>query len=162
MEANGRKKDDLKMSPEKVRDLVKCAKTLGQFPPQIVYPENSKPLLEENLFGIPYLIWIPEVLEAGGIPTCAFDACECIPSVKEYRQRVVEDVRHKTLLLFVRYKCNGNDFRERGFNTWDRSYLKRCGTDAILRFPYLLTHCHGISKEMYEMVHDGIMSSNGE
>ncbi|KAF1791093.1 hypothetical protein GQ600_7103 [Phytophthora cactorum] len=39
---------------------------------------------------------------------CAEPGCSCTPRLKEYKQRVVEEVDSKCHLLYIKYQCTGN------------------------------------------------------
>jgi hypothetical protein len=76
------------------------------FPPRIQLPEQVfRPRELAALFEMLVDVWVPEVLNPLSKPRCAVDGCSSTPRLREYKARVVEDVAHKTVLLYVKYKC---------------------------------------------------------
>ncbi|EGZ05062.1 hypothetical protein PHYSODRAFT_348643 [Phytophthora sojae] len=79
-----------------------------RFPPVVQYPEKQRdaPLLSA-LCSWPVIVWVPECLQASKKPFCAMPGCSCTPRLKEYKQRVVEEVDTKCHLLYTKYQCTG-------------------------------------------------------
>ncbi|ETI46114.1 hypothetical protein F443_09469 [Phytophthora nicotianae P1569] len=67
-----------------------------QFPPLRSYPEMISGTLPSEWFGFPTLTWAPECLEPNRKPKCVVIGCRCVPKVKQYKQRTVEDVEQRT------------------------------------------------------------------
>ncbi|POM69021.1 Hypothetical protein PHPALM_14739 [Phytophthora palmivora] len=83
---------------------------------------------------------------------------DCMPAVKEYTHRIVEDIEHKTVLYFARYVYTGIS-KGTTFSTIDDDYI--CSTKTtFLDFSYLLTYESGISKDMFHIVGRTIRDSN--
>ncbi|KAE9208533.1 hypothetical protein PF005_g12168 [Phytophthora fragariae] len=100
------------MNSETRKRLIQDAMARKAFPPVIDLPENRRqwekicPL--GDLFDNPVIVWVPECLNAHQKPDCVVDHCTCTPLVKEYLQRVVENVEGKYNLLYVKYQCAGS------------------------------------------------------
>ncbi|ETP31117.1 hypothetical protein F442_19991 [Phytophthora nicotianae P10297] len=72
-------------------------------------------------------------------PFCTISGCTCTPRVKEYKQRVVEEVDTKCHLLYVKYQCTGAN--KIFFSTVSSAYLQR--------------------EEVMELVQEGMLSPHG-
>ncbi|ETO64834.1 hypothetical protein F444_17754 [Phytophthora nicotianae P1976] len=83
-----------KEKPE--RAAVVAAIAQRHYPPALKYPERQKDSLLSTWFAYPTLTWAPECLTPTRKPKCIVQECPCEPKVKEYMQRTVEDVEHKT------------------------------------------------------------------
>jgi hypothetical protein len=131
---------------------------LRQFPPALVYPEMGSGTLLSEWFAYPTLTWAPECREPNRKPKCVVSGCSCVPRVKSYKQRIVEDVEHRTVLYYARYQCTGTS--RKSFSTISDSYLASSKL-LVLNFPYLLTYKTGISSDMFDIVYDGMLSTKG-
>ncbi|KAG6945535.1 hypothetical protein JG687_00017237 [Phytophthora cactorum] len=72
--------------------------------------------------------------------------------VKAYKQRIVEDVEHRTVLYYARYQCAGAS--KKSFSTISDAYLASSKT-LVLNFSYLLTY------KTADVVYDGMLSTKG-
>ncbi|OWZ20207.1 LOW QUALITY PROTEIN: hypothetical protein PHMEG_0005407 [Phytophthora megakarya] len=125
-------------------------------PPVVQYPEAKQGgSLLSVLFKWPVIVCVPGCLHPSRKPFCPMPGCSCTPSLKQYKQRVVEEVDAKFHLLYIKYQCQGeskgcffNDFNARE-------------TQLIIHFPFVLTKKHGISKSLMELVHEGMLSPHG-
>ncbi|ETK94829.1 hypothetical protein L915_02181 [Phytophthora nicotianae] len=129
-----------------------------QFPPLRSYPEMISGTLPSEWFGFPTLTWAPECLEPNRKPKCVVIACRCVPKVKQYKQRTVEDVEQRTVLYYARYQCTGG--AKKSFSTNSDVYLSSSKL-FVLNFPYLLTYKTGISSDMFDILYDGMLSIKG-
>ncbi|ETL82994.1 hypothetical protein L917_16971, partial [Phytophthora nicotianae] len=86
-----------KEKPE--RAAVVAAIAQRHYPPALKYPERKKYTLLSTWFAYPTLTWAPECLTPTRKPKCIVQDCPCEPKVKEYMQRTVEDVEHKTYCI---------------------------------------------------------------
>ncbi|ETI36110.1 hypothetical protein L914_17049 [Phytophthora nicotianae] len=86
-----------KVKPE--RAAVVAAIAQRHYPPALKYPERQKDSLLSTWFAYPTLTWAPECLTPTRKPKCIVQECPCEPKVKEYMQRTVEDVEHKTYCI---------------------------------------------------------------
>ncbi|EGZ11186.1 hypothetical protein PHYSODRAFT_337932 [Phytophthora sojae] len=147
------------LSQQEVRRLTCEAMAARRFPPVVQYPEKQRgaPLLSA-LFSWPVIVWVPECLQASKKPFCAMPSCSCTPRLKEYKQRVVEEVDTKCHLLYTKYQCTGESTG--CFSTVSPAYLQR-EPQLVVHFPYVLTKKYGLSKELMEMVHEGVISPHG-
>ncbi|RLN89871.1 hypothetical protein BBJ28_00020829 [Nothophytophthora sp. Chile5] len=84
--------------------------------------------------------------------------CTCTPRVKEYLQRVVEDVEGKRDLLYVKYQCT--DTERSCYSAISPEYLQS-QVYTIVHFPFITGTNTGYLKVLPEMVHNGIMYPNG-
>ncbi|KAE9271920.1 hypothetical protein PF008_g30233 [Phytophthora fragariae] len=107
-------------------------------------------------FDHPTITWVPEVLSAGRLPVCTTVGCKCTPKVKEYLQRTVHNVEHKTILYYARYRRSTG----RSFSTIDDAYIASSKA-VLLAFPYLLTYQTGISLDLFDLVYDSMLTTKG-
>ncbi|ETO68000.1 hypothetical protein F444_15138, partial [Phytophthora nicotianae P1976] len=75
----------------------------------------------------------------------------------EYVQRTVDIIDCKCELLYIRYECTSSGTN---FTTESPEYLHK-SMETIVHFSFVLSVKRGLSNEMMEMIHDGIMSPNG-
>ncbi|ETM33370.1 hypothetical protein L914_19390 [Phytophthora nicotianae] len=95
-----------RLPQQEVKRLVQEAMATKGFPPVMRYPETVRgDYLLSTLFSWPILVWVPERLQPSMKPFCTISGCTCTPRVKEYKQRVVEEVDTKCHLLYVKYQC---------------------------------------------------------
>jgi hypothetical protein len=146
-----------RLSPDIVRSLLQAGMKKGAWSHSVQLPELKHSHAHSEIFTTPYFLWLPELNRPKKLPYCV--KCKCTLRVKDYKQRVVEDVNHRTNLLYVSYECTGKS--KETFTTISKRYFDRNGAD-FLRFPYILTHKFGISKDLYEFIHDGQMSPYGK
>eukprot|EP00644_Phytophthora_capsici_P000824 jgi/Phyca11/109320/e_gw1.16.118.1 len=85
--------------------------------------------------------------------------CSCTPTVKEYTCRVVDDVEHKTILYYARYACAGVS-KGTTFSTIDDKYISSSKI-TLLAFRYLLTYKGGISRELFDLLYDCMLTTKG-
>lgn len=104
-----------------------------------------------TLFAVPTFVWVPEALDLYAQPHCIVQGCKCMPTVLSYPSRAVDDVSHKTLLIYTEYQCSGDN--RTAFTTVGDRYLRRSPL-AKLHFPYTLAVEGGISRELMDLVHD--------
>ena len=147
------------MDQEEIKLLIQAGLRKRPSRPLIQYPEHTDLKFLSTIFQVSYLLWLPETNIPGGKPICISSACGCVPRIKEYKCREVEDMNHKTLLLFVKYECNGVE--KKSFTTIDDEYFKVNKKDALV-FPYILSGQSGISKDTFNLIHDGVMSARGK
>lgn len=114
--------------------------------------------LLSSLFAHPVVVWVPGVLNPNRKPFCINERCTCTPRVNGYLSRVVEDVYHKTTLLYVKYECSGAFGTS--FSTVHPDYMRRF-TRVQLQFPYVLTKKSGVSLALLDQVHDAMLSGGG-
>ncbi|EGZ21950.1 hypothetical protein PHYSODRAFT_496061, partial [Phytophthora sojae] len=69
------------------------------------------------------------------------------------------DVDHKTVLYYARYRCTG-PHATRTFSTIDDEYLAS-SPELSLAFPYLLTYQTGVSRELFHLVYDSVLTTRG-
>lgn len=151
----GQKKKMGKKTPAAV--AVANAISLRQFPPLLTYPKPTPDALLSECFELPTITWVPECTTANRKPKCIVDGCPCVPKVKAYKQRIVEDVDHRTILYYARYQCSGSS--RRSFSTLDDDFLSSSKT-FILHFPYLLTYKTGVSEDVFDMLYDEAILPN--
>ena len=58
----------------------------------------------------------------------------------------------------MKYQCTG--MSKTTFSTISDAYFKKNKRDGIM-FPYIRTAKTGVSRDLFELVHDGIMSARG-
>lgn len=90
---------------------------------------------------------------------CVDRECLCTPSVKAYRLRRVHDVYHDTVLMYVKYQCEG--VQRRCFFTVSAEYMETAGAGMDLLFPYALTAKEGMSRALMDLAHVGTMPPSG-
>ncbi len=149
------------MDAEECKRRMQDALLKRQYPPTIHYPEHERrdAHCASSLFALPVLVWAPEAIVPNRKPLCIKSDCICVPVLKEYKKRIVQDIDHNTVLVYCKYQCTG---RERAcFTTISSGYLERLDSGAAHHFPYICTHKSGVSKHIFELVFDGIMSANG-
>ncbi|OWY93424.1 hypothetical protein PHMEG_00037190 [Phytophthora megakarya] len=117
------------------RRLVCDAKDNKLFPPRVVYPEEN--LTNSDLISlfsrpvlIPYLVLL--------LGTCA-------PKVKEYKQRVIEDVNCKYDVVYVKYQCKHGGSGST-FSTLSSRYAEM-HSEAFVYLPFLLARKQGIQND---------------
>ncbi|KAG6944667.1 hypothetical protein JG688_00016966 [Phytophthora aleatoria] len=67
--------------------------TRGRFLPVVQYPESKRgDILLSTFFTWPIIAWVPECMNPSKTPFCIEPGCSCTPRLKEYKQRVVEEV----------------------------------------------------------------------
>ncbi|ETP02946.1 hypothetical protein F441_20040 [Phytophthora nicotianae CJ01A1] len=148
-----------RLPQQEVKRLVQEAMTTKGFPPVMRYPEAVRgDYLLSTLFSWSILVWVPERLQPSMKPFCTISGCTCTPRVKEYKQRVVEEVDTKCHLLYVKYQCTGAN--KIFFSTVSSAYLQR-EVRLLVHFPYILTKKFGLSKEVMELVQEGMLSPHG-
>lgn len=138
------------------RIAVRDAITAKHFPPSLCYPEAKRNSMLSEWFKLPTLTWVPEVLNTNRLPVCTTKNCKCTPKVKEYLNRTVHDVQHKTKLYYARYSCCSGCT----FTTIDDSYLSS-SKEVLLAFPYFLTYQSGISLSFFDLVYDSMLTTKG-
>jgi hypothetical protein len=145
-----------KMNQEGIRRRVQDAIACRHFPPTLSLPENECNVTPSSLFQMPTLVWVPESLETNW--KCPKSGCACTPQVKGYMSRQVDDVEHRTLLLFCKYRC-----RSTGdiFSTVSDMFLDAQLPEITIRFPYIMTHKFGVSKRLMCTIHEGVTSGRG-
>lgn len=121
-------------------------------------PEHNKGGQLSDLFSLPTLTWAPECLTPSKQPVCVVSGCGCTPNAKDYMERIVEDLTHKTTLYYTKYRCTG--MSRRCFMTTGAEYLSSSKQIAIA-FPYILTQRSGLSTEVVEIIHGSITSNRG-
>ncbi|KAF1785396.1 hypothetical protein GQ600_5397 [Phytophthora cactorum] len=99
------------------------------------------------------------VPSASRAPKCVIKGCSCTPKLKEYVQRCVHDVDHRTVLYYAIYRCSG-PHGKRTFSTIDDDYLAS-SPDILLAFPYLLTYQTGVSRDLFALVYDSMLTTKG-
>ncbi|POM79051.1 LOW QUALITY PROTEIN: Hypothetical protein PHPALM_3343 [Phytophthora palmivora] len=133
------------MAPDRmnnVKRLLREAILKRQFPTQIACPEYDRTCsLATSLFSPPVFVSVPECLNVGQKPHCVNNGCSCAPRLKEYRQRVCDDIDFKCHVLYIKYQCMGTREPKSCFSTIFDDYLRG-------EVPTMLTH-------------DGMMSANG-
>ncbi|EGZ18586.1 hypothetical protein PHYSODRAFT_502857 [Phytophthora sojae] len=144
------------MAASAARAAIRDAIATKSFPPAIAYPEKQRNAMLSAWFNLPTITWVPDVLNAGRSPVCTTEGCKCTPKVKEYLQRTVHDVEHKTILYYARYKCSTG----RSFSTIDDAYLSSSKA-VFLAFLYLLTYQTAISLDLFELVYDSMLTTKG-
>lgn len=147
-----------KMHKDACRSYIQEALSQMRFPPRITYPEHHRDSLLAMLFTLPFVVWVPECF-SNRVPVCIDKVCTCVPSIREYKFRKVEDVEHKTCLLYIKYRCSGRSSKT--FTTISNEYIQRIGALAMVQFPYVLTQQSGLSTAILDIIHDGIMASSG-
>ncbi|KAG6962253.1 hypothetical protein JG687_00007262 [Phytophthora cactorum] len=125
---------------------------MKQFPPKLTLPEEKKEPLLSSLHIYPTLAWALECLQPSRAPKCVIKGCSCTPKLKEYVQRCVHDVDHRTVLYYARYRCS-DPHGKRTFSTIDDDYLAS-SPDILLAFPYLLTY-------QTALVYDSMLTTKG-
>jgi hypothetical protein len=145
------------MEQEEITLLIEAGLRKRPCLPIIHYPEHGDNHNLTSIFDTPYMMWLPETNMPGGKPKCINEQCGCIPRTEERKKRVMEDLNHKTVLLYVRYECKelGNTFE-----TIQENYFRENKKHALM-FPYIMTGHTGLSKDVFNHIHDGIMSSRG-
>ncbi|KAL3661271.1 hypothetical protein V7S43_013879 [Phytophthora oleae] len=129
---------------------------LRLFPPQMKYPEMGPSGLLYEWFEWPTIKWVPKCLEANRKPKCVVEGCRCVPKVKKYKIRTVEDISHRTVLYYARYQCTGPTTKS--LSTISDAYLSS-SKPFVPKFLYLLTYKTGISSDMFDIVYDSILST---
>jgi hypothetical protein len=128
---------DQHLPPLEVKRLASEAMSARRFPPVVQYPEAKQgDGLLSALFTWPVVVWVPECLQASRKPICPMPGCSCSPRSKEYKQRVVEEVDTKCVLIYVKYTCQGSS--RSCFSTITSEYLQR-DAQQLMHFPYVLT-----------------------
>ena len=140
---------------DRARDILKEFINKPNVYPSVHYPEYTYDSLHSltSLFDYPYVVWLPETHNISHRVFCINPGCKCTPSVKGYHFRIVEDLNHRTVLLYMSYLCNDS---RRSFNTVTPEYFKRNPTHALL-MPYYLSHKHGISMDVFDSLHESMM-----
>ncbi|ETO76414.1 hypothetical protein F444_08181 [Phytophthora nicotianae P1976] len=148
-----------RLPQQEVKRLVQEAMATKGFPPVMRYPETVRSdYLLSTLFSRPILVWSSECLQPSKKPFCTISGCTYTPRVKEYKQRVVEEVDTQCHLLYVKYQCTGAN--KIFFSTVSSAYLQR-EVRLLVHFPYILTKKFGLSKEVMELVQEGMLSPHG-
>jgi hypothetical protein len=136
------------LAPTVRRRLIQEGISQRAIPSRIQLPEQVfRPRELAALFEMPVVVWVLEVLNPLSKPHCVVDGCSCTPRLREYKARVVEDVAHKTVLLYVKYQCTAD-----GKTTFSTVHDKYLSQSALLQlhFPYLLTKKSGVSRELLD------------
>ncbi|KAF1784438.1 hypothetical protein GQ600_5027 [Phytophthora cactorum] len=128
---------------------VQDAIAMKQFPPKLTLPEEKKEPLLSSLHNTPRSHG-PRPSRA---PKCVIKGCSCTPKLKEYVQRCVHDVDHRTISLL-------SPHGKRTFSTIDDDYLAS-SPDILLAFPYLLTYQTGVSRDLFALVYDSMLTTKG-
>ena len=144
------------MIQEEIRRRIQAAQSSQHFPPVHAYPETTRGTMPSQLFAMPLLVWVPECREANW--KCPVSNCLCTPQVKGYMSREVDDIEHRTLLLFCKYRCRTSG---KMFSTLSQSYMDAQSAEVSLHFPYIMTHKFGISKKLMMVIHGGVTSRQG-
>ncbi|OWZ03403.1 hypothetical protein PHMEG_00024873 [Phytophthora megakarya] len=114
------------------RRLVRDAKDNKLFPTRVVYQEenvNNSDLI--SLFSRPVLS-----------VSCTVAGCIYAPKVKEYKQRVIEDVDCKYDVVYVKYQYKHGGSGST-FSTLSSRYAEM-RSEAFVYLPFLLARKHGI------------------
>lgn len=61
-------------------------------------------MLVSGLFAYPVIPWVPEFMERSKKLKYVTSGCICVPALKEYCQRMVDD-EEKNILIYCKYKC---------------------------------------------------------
>ncbi|RLN98115.1 hypothetical protein BBJ28_00017261, partial [Nothophytophthora sp. Chile5] len=140
------------MEQEECKRRVREAIVRKMFPPVVAYPETRRQVDELSplayVFEHPVLVWVPESINPGQKPLCVSEGCFCTPRLKEYKQRVIQDVDAKVILLYVKYQCTGSD--RRCFSTVTSSYVE-ARVETLVLFPLVLSNKTGYSKSLMEL-----------
>ncbi|ETO84361.1 hypothetical protein F444_01715 [Phytophthora nicotianae P1976] len=148
-----------RLEQQEVRRRIVEAMNRKAFPPAAQNPEDRHDnSLVSSLFSWPVIVWVSECLRASNIPHCIMPGCSCSPGVKEYKQRVVEDVHTKCHLLYVKYQCTGET--KGCFSTVNADYIQS-EARLLMHFPFVMSKKGGFSKEFMELIHEGMMSPHG-
>ncbi|OWZ04035.1 hypothetical protein PHMEG_00024140 [Phytophthora megakarya] len=155
--------DPDRVSAVEMKRLVQQAMDACSFPPQLIYPELQ--CVDSNLVSIfsrPVLVWVPEVRRRSKKPFCVVPGCQCEPTVKERKQRVVEDVDCKYNVLYIKYNCSGIKSRGKAttFSTLSAAFVAR-NQDAMVSLPFIISKKMGFTLRLMEHIHEGILSPNG-
>ncbi|KAG6954794.1 hypothetical protein JG687_00011593, partial [Phytophthora cactorum] len=97
------------------RAAVLAAVAKREFPPALKYPEKKGDLLSSR-FDILAVSWVPECMARNRNQRIMWK-CLCEPDIQKYMSRYVENVEHKTVLYYGRYKCARTS--KRTFRTLD-------------------------------------------
>ncbi|EGZ25574.1 hypothetical protein PHYSODRAFT_344979 [Phytophthora sojae] len=150
---------ELRLEQREVKRLIHEALSKKSFPPVVQHPEAIRgDVLLSSLFQWPVVVWVPECANPTQKPYCIMPGCSCTPRVKEYKQRTVEDVDSKSHLLYIKYQCAGD--HKSCFSTVTASYIQR-EARLLMHFPCVMTKKFGISKQLMELVHEGMTSPHG-
>eukprot|EP00644_Phytophthora_capsici_P018420 jgi/Phyca11/129760/e_gw1.87.84.1 len=147
------------MRDNAARTAVQTAIALRRFPPALDLPETRRDSLLSTWLSYPTLTWAPESLTGTSKAVCIVKGCSCTPTVKEYKQRTVHDIEHKTILYYARYSCAGVS-KGTTFATIDDDYIFASKV-TFLAFPYLLTYKSGVAKELFDLVYDSMLTTKG-
>ncbi|ETL48821.1 hypothetical protein L916_01608 [Phytophthora nicotianae] len=148
-----------RLEQQEVRRRIDEAMNRKAFLPAAQNPEDRHDnSLVSSLFSWPVIVWVSECLRASNIPHCIMPGCSCSPGVKEYKQRVVEDVHTKCHLLYVKYQCTGET--KGCFSTVNADYIQS-EARLLMHFPFVMSKKGGFSKEFMELIHEGMMSPHG-
>ncbi|KAL3658509.1 hypothetical protein V7S43_016393 [Phytophthora oleae] len=143
MDLGGQRAAADKMPQETVKRLIRQAMLTTQFPPHTACSEFDRSCdLATSLFDFPVLVWVPDCLNAGQKPHCPNAECSCAPRLKEYRQRLCEDIDFRCRLLYVKYQCMGNREPRSCLSTVCDAYLNR-EVRTMIHFPFILTKKDG-------------------
>ena len=111
-----------------------------KFPPQIIAPSMNASTAA--VWKCPYIVWVPEC--AVKIIHCVIEGCSCKPKVHGYKDRFVEDIEHRTKILYIQYKCSARRKKGRSFSTLDAEWLSRCPVNIQDQLQYVLTYKYGM------------------
>jgi hypothetical protein len=143
---------------EKTRTIIQVYMKKIDVPPITHYPEHNIQSLHSlvDLFEYPYIVWLPETHNPLRKVYCINQNCGCVPRVKEYLCKVADDLNHRSMLLYVGYQCVG--MSKRSFNTITPEYFQRNPSHSLL-LPYFLSYKYALSFDVFDSLHDNIMSN---
>lgn len=144
------------MNAQEISRRVQEALSCNAVPPRPSLPEAN--CSDDALSLLFSLLVMCECLSEFKRPRCVRQDCMCIPSVKQYKIRVVEVVEYKARLLYAKYLYTGAS--RCSFSTISSSYL-HAQVETIAHFPFHLSRKTGFSKRMLTLVHHEITSPNG-
>ncbi|KAL3659663.1 hypothetical protein V7S43_015338 [Phytophthora oleae] len=91
-----------KMPQVLVKRIISRAMLKKNFPATVTCPEFDKSLtLASSLFDFPVYVWVPECMNVDQQPLCANNGYAFVPQLKEYRQRLCDDVSIRCHVLSV-------------------------------------------------------------
>ncbi|KAI9347418.1 hypothetical protein DFJ73DRAFT_761093 [Zopfochytrium polystomum] len=135
----------------------------GIFPPVLTMPEDKEAQASEELFSFPTYVWNIEATFSNGAIVCIRTGCSCVPRFVKIRWRLVNDIKHRTYLIYRQYRCSmwkkstraeldpEEDAKGSGyFSTIDERFFELLDDEKRGRFPYILTFKGGVSVELYE------------
>lgn len=146
------------MHQQECTSLVKQPMHIRSFPPTLMMPKHRQTDKLAVLFSYPVFVWVPEAVLPERRPICLAGKRIYTPRINEYCQRMVDDVGHRTVLLYCKYQSANGSLT---FHSTSHDFLQRLDASVWLYFPYLLTHNSGIPRSLLDIVHEGIISQSG-